>query len=65
MVLAELRDRFPALDSWVMQVQGLLDPRRVLLAPEDEALNLACCSQEDWALSKLARLQIYAASVSP
>ena len=53
MVLAELRDRFPALDSWVMQVQGLLDPRRVLLAPEDEALNLACWSQDDWALSNL------------
>ena len=53
MVLAELRDRFPALDSWVMQVQGLLDPRRVLLAAEDEALNLACWSQDDWALSNL------------
>ena len=53
MVLAELRDRFPALDSWVMQVQGLLDPRRVLLAPEDEALNLACWSQNDCALSNL------------
>ncbi len=53
MVLAELRDRFPALDSWVMQVQGLLNPRRVLLAAEDEALNLACWSQDDWALSNL------------
>jgi len=52
-VLAELRDRFPALDSWVMQVQGLLNPRRVLLAAEDEALNLACWSQDDWALSNL------------
>jgi len=52
-VLAELRDRFPALDSWVIQAQGLLDPRRVLLAPEDEALNLACWSQDDWALSNL------------
>jgi len=52
-VLAELRDRFPALDSWVMQVQGLLDPRRVLLAAEDEALNLACWSQNDCALSNL------------
>ena len=53
MVLAELRDRFPALDSWVMQVQGLLDPRRVLLALVDEALNLACWSQNDWASSNL------------
>ena len=53
MVLAELRDRFPALDSWVIQAHGLLDPRRVLLAPEDEALNLACWSQDDWALSNL------------
>ncbi len=53
MVLAELRDRFPALDSWVMQVQGLLNPRRVLLAAEDEALNLACWSQDDWVLSNL------------
>ena len=44
-VLAELRDRFPALDSWVMHVQGLLDQHRVLLALEDEALNLACWLQ--------------------
>lgn len=52
-VLTELRDRFPALDGWLMQVQGLLDPRRVLLAPDDEALHLAWCSQDSWELAKV------------
>ena len=51
MVLAELRDRFPALDSWVIQAQGLLDPRRVLLAAEDEALHLAWCKQDGWEMA--------------
>ena len=51
MVLAELRERFPALDSWVIQAQGLLDPRRVLLAPEDEALHLAWCKQDGWEMA--------------
>ncbi len=52
-VLTELRDRFPALDGLLMQVQGLLDPRRVLLAPEDEALHLAWWSQDDWQMAKV------------
>ena len=52
-VLTELRDRFPALDGWLMQVQGLLDPRRVLLAPDDEALHLAWCSQDGWELANV------------
>ena len=54
MVLAELRDRFPALDGWVMQVQGMLDPCRVLLAPHDEALQLAWWSQTGWECSTIA-----------
>ena len=53
MVLTELRDRFPALDAWWMQVQGLLDPRRVILAPEDEALHLAWWSQDGWEMSSM------------
>ena len=53
-VLTELRDRYPALDGWLMQAQGLLDPRRVLLAPEDEALHLARWSSDGWALSNVA-----------
>ena len=52
-VLAELRDRFPAIDGWLMQVQGLLDPRRVLLIPEDEALHLAWRSQYGWEMSTM------------
>jgi len=47
-VLAELRDRYPALDAWWMQLQGLLNPRTVVLAPEDEALHLAWWSQDGW-----------------
>ena len=53
-VLTELRDRFPAIEGWLTQVQGLLDPRRVLLAPEDEALHLARWSSDGWALSNVA-----------
>ena len=53
MVLTELRDRFPALESWLMQVQGLLNPRRVLLGPEDAALQLAWTSQAAWQRSTL------------
>ena len=52
-VLAELRDRFPAIDGWLMQVQGLLDPRSVLLIPEDEALHLAWRSQHGWEMSTM------------
>ncbi|WP_244279716.1 hypothetical protein [Synechococcus sp. UW179A] len=52
-VLTELRDRFPALDGWLMQAQGLLDPRRVLMAPEDAALHLAWWSQDGWELSNV------------
>ena len=53
MVLAELRDCFPALDGWLMQLRGLLDPRRVLLVPEDEALHLAWRSQDGWEMSTM------------
>ena len=52
-VLTELRDRYPALDGWLMQAQGLLDPRRVVLAPEDEALHLAWWSRDGWELSNV------------
>jgi len=52
-VLAELRDRFPALDGLLMQLRGLLDPRRVLLVPEDEALYLAWRSQDGWEMSTM------------
>ena len=52
-VLTELRDRYPVLDGWLMQVQGLLDPRRVLLAPDDEVLHLAWCSQDSWEMAKV------------
>ncbi|QNI60114.1 hypothetical protein SynBIOSU31_03270 [Synechococcus sp. BIOS-U3-1] len=52
-VLAELRDRFPALDGLLMQLRGLLDPRRVLLVPEDEALHLAWRSQDGWEMSTM------------
>ena len=53
-VLTELRDRYPVLDGWLMQAQGLLDPRRVLLAPEDDALHLVRWSSDGWALSNVA-----------
>ena len=53
-VLTELRDRYPVLDGWLMQAQGLLDPRRVLLAPEDDALHLVLWSSDGWALSNVA-----------
>ena len=53
MVLAELRDRFPVLNGWWMQVQGLLDPLRVFVVPEDEALHLAWWSQDGWEMSTM------------
>ena len=53
-VLTEPRDRYPVLDGWLMQAQGLLDPRRVLLAPEDDALHLVLWSSDGWALSNVA-----------
>ena len=40
MVLAGLNDRFPVLESWRGQVQALLDPLRVVIAPSDDALTL-------------------------
>ena len=53
MVLAELRDRFPAIDGWMSQAQGLLDPCRVFLAPQDESLQLAWWSTDGWAFSSI------------
>ena len=52
-VLTELRDRFPAIEGWLIQVQGLLDPRRVLLAPGDEVIHLAWWSGDSWELSNV------------
>ena len=54
MVLADLRDRFPALDGWMVQLQGLLEPSRVLLAPEDDSLHLAWSSQGEQQIASLA-----------
>ena len=51
MVVADLRDRFPALDGWLIQVKGLLDPLRVFLAPQDGALQLAWWSTAGWQFS--------------
>ena len=42
-LLAGLNDRFPVLGDWTRQVQALLDPVRVVLAPSDAALTLAWC----------------------
>lgn len=53
MVLADLRDRYPVLDGWMVQLQGLLDPRRVVLSPDDQALHLAWWSEDDWQLSSI------------
>ena len=53
-VLADLRDRFPALDGWLVQFQGLLEPSRVVLAPEDDCLHLALCSQGERQIASLA-----------
>lgn len=41
MVLAGLNDRIPALGEWSRQVQALLDPVRVVVAPSDAALTLS------------------------
>ena len=54
MVLADLRDRFPALDGWMVQLQGLLEPSRVVLAPEDDSLHLAWSSQGEQEIASLA-----------
>ena len=54
MVLADLRDRFPALDGWMVQLQGLLEPSRVVLAPEDDSLHLAWSSQGEQQIASLA-----------
>ena len=53
MVLADLRDRFPALDGWMVQLQGLLEPSRVVLAPEDDCLHLAWSSQGERQIASL------------
>ena len=54
MVLADLRDRFPALDGWMVQLQGLLEPCRVVLAPEDDGLHLAWSSQGERQIASLS-----------
>lgn len=41
MELADLRDRFPALDGLLVQITGLLTRRRVVLAASDRVLSLA------------------------
>ncbi|MBL6797619.1 MAG: hypothetical protein ISQ53_02360 [Synechococcus sp. BS307-5m-G39] len=46
-MLAGLSDRFPALEGWMRQVQALLDPVRVVLAPSDDALTLTWSMQGD------------------
>ena len=53
MGLAELRDRFPVLDTCLVQVQALLDPRRVVLAPEDQVLHLAWRTQDRWEMATI------------
>ncbi len=45
MELADLRDRFPALDGLLVQTSGLLTRRRVLLAASDRVLSLAWWEQ--------------------
>ena len=45
MELADLRDRFPALDGLLVQISGLLTRRRVLLAASDRVLSLAWWEQ--------------------
>ena len=54
MVLTDLRDRFPALDGWIVQLQGLLDPSRVVLAPDDQFLHLSWFSQGESQMVSLA-----------
>ena len=45
MELADLRDRFPALDGLLVQISGLLTRRRVVLATSDRVLSLAWWEQ--------------------
>ncbi len=45
MDLADLRDRFPAVDGFVAQITGLLTRRRVVLAISDRVLSLAWWDQ--------------------
>ena len=45
MELADLRDRFPALDGLLVQITGLLTRRRVVLAASDCVLSLAWWDQ--------------------
>jgi hypothetical protein len=43
--LADLRDRFPALDGLLVQITGLVTRRRVVLAASDRVLSLAWLDQ--------------------
>ena len=45
MELADLRDRFPALDGLLVQITGLLTRQRVVLAASDRVLSLAWWDQ--------------------
>ena len=45
MELADLRDRFPALDGLLVQITGLVTRRRVVLAASDRVLSLAWLDQ--------------------
>ena len=45
MELADLRDRFPALDGLLVEITGLLTRRRVVLAASDRVLSLAWWEQ--------------------
>ena len=45
MELADLRDRFPALDGLLVQITGLVTRRRVVLAVSDRVLSLAWLDQ--------------------
>ena len=45
MELADLRDRFPALDGLLVQITGLITRRRVVLAASDRVLSLAWWEQ--------------------
>lgn len=54
MVLAELSDRFPVLEGWSRQIQALLDPVRVVLAPSDDALTLSWTLQGEKQVSTVS-----------
>ena len=45
MELADLRDRFPALDGLLVRIIGFFAPRRVVLAASDRVLSLAWWDQ--------------------